>query len=253
MIRILALSLFLALPLCAQEPAAPSALDAAGALITADGLKSHLTVIAGDAYEGRNSGYPGNDKAAEYIVAHFKKIGLKAGGEKDAAGSATWFQGFKVGDRATRNVLGIAEGTDPDLKSQFVIIGAHYDHVGQSGEKNAGRMKSAGGDAEDKIWNGADDNGSGTVTVLEIARAVMEGKVRTKRSILFMTFSGEEYGLLGSQYYVAHPLVPLSKTAAMINLDMVCRNGAKPMDVGAVSTAAEWVALCEEAAKGTGL
>lgn len=247
------LLLFLALPLSAQDSAPGSPLDAAGARITAESLKGHLTVIASDDYEGRNSGLPGNIKAGDYIAAHFKKIGLRPAGEKEASGEASWFQSFKVGDRTTRNVLGMAEGSDPELKSEFVVIGAHYDHVGQDGEPSAGRMKNPRGDPDDKIWNGADDNGSGTVTVLEIARAFMEGKIRTKRSVLFMTFSGEEWGLIGSKHYVDHPLHPLPKIAAMINLDMVGRNGTKPMDVGGVGTAKDWIALCEEAAKGTGL
>ena len=251
--KILLSFLLLALPLAAQESKAPSALDAAAALVTADGLKGHLMVIAGDEYAGRNSGYPGNDKTAEYVAAHFKKIGLKPAGEKEESGAATWFQSFKVQGKITRNVLGMAEGTDPELKSEIVVIGAHHDHVGQQGESDAGRMKNSKADREDKIWNGADDNGSGTVTVLEIARAFMQGKVRTKRSILFMTFSGEEYGLIGSDHYVNNPLFPLAKTVAMINLDMVGRNGEKPLDVGGVSTSEAWVGLCEEAAKGTDL
>lgn len=248
MIRILALALALAIPQAAQER---SPLDAAAAKIAAEGLKAHLTVIAGDAYEGRCSGYPGNDKTAEYIAAHFKKIGLQPGGEKDADGKETWFQAFKVQGRTTRNVLGRVEGTDPELKSEWIVLGAHHDHVGTKGQANAGRSTNRGGDPDDAIWNGADDNGSGTVTVLEIARAFMEGKVRTKRSVLFMTFSGEEFGLVGSKYFVDHPVVPLAKIAAMINLDMVGRNGAKPLDVGGVSTAAEWTGLCAEAEKGT--
>jgi|SRR5688572_21614713 len=253
--RILALSLFLVLPLSAQEAAKPSALDAAGARITAESLKAHLTVIAGDEFGGRNSGFPGNDKAAEYIAAHFKKIGLRPAGEKDAAGETTWFQTFTLGrpPRTTRNVLGMVEGSDPALKSEIVVVGAHHDHAGQEGEPSPGRMVNKKADKDDKIWNGADDNGSGTVTVLEIARALMEGKVKTKRSVLFMTFSGEEYGLLGSKHYVDNPLHPLDKTVAMINLDMVGRNGTKPMDVGGVSTSSAWIALCEEAAKGVDL
>lgn len=235
------------------KPAPAANLDDAAALITAKGLSDHLGVLAGDDYEGRNSGYPGNDKAAEYIAAHFKKIGLLPAGDKDASGAATWFQEFKVVNRTTRNVLGRVEGSDPELKSEFVVIGAHHDHVGKRGQSNMGQFKSKRAEPDDEVWNGADDNGSGTVTVLEIARAFMEGKLRAKRSILFMTFSGEEWGLVGSKHYVDHPLVPLEKTAAMINLDMVGRNGAKPMDVGGVSTAAEWTDLCAEAAKGTDL
>ena len=250
MIRRLALLLLLAAPPLAQEP---GALDAAARAITADRLKAHLAVLAADDYEGRNAGYPGNDKASEYIAAHFAKIGLRPAGEKDGKGAPTWFQPFTVAKRPTRNVLALAEGSDPALKSEFVILGAHFDHVGMEGQTSFGRLPGPRADKDDKIWNGADDNGSGTVTVLEIARAFMEGKLKTKRSILFIAFSGEEWGLIGSRHYVDHPLFPLAKTVAMINLDMVGRNGTKPMEVAAVSTADEWAGLCEEAAKGTGL
>ena len=98
-----ALFLVLVLPLSAQEPGAAST-------ITPEGLKAHLTVLAGDDYGGRNSGFPGNVKAGDYIAAHFKKIGLAPAGEKDDAGAKTFFQAFKVGGRPTRNVLGLAEG-----------------------------------------------------------------------------------------------------------------------------------------------
>src|SRR5258705_5410638 len=249
MTRILALTAILWLPLYAQE--APSA-DRAARLITADSLKKHLVVIAGDDYEGRCSGYPGNDKAAEYIANHFKKIGLPPAGEKTDKGEATYFQTFQVRGRNTRNCLGWAEGSDPALKEEIVVIGAHYDHVGMPDQANAGRMKNKNADPDDKIWNGADDNGSGTGTVLEIAAAFMEGKLQTKRSILFMLFSGEEFGLIGSQYYVDHPLFPLEKTAAMINLDMVGRPGKRKLDVGGTSTAKEWPDLLAKAAEGTG-
>ena len=234
--------LLLALPLAAQEPAADKA--------SVDRLKAHLAELAGDAYEGRNAGYPGNDKAAEYIAAHFKKIGLRPAGQKDDKGNPTWFQSFTVDDRATRNVIGLAEGSDPALKSEYVIIGAHYDHVGKEGQSSQGRMPKVGVDPADKIWNGADDNGSGTVTVLEIAQAFMEGKIRTKRSVIFMTFSGEEWGLLGSKHYVQHPLFPLEKTVAMINLDMVGRNGTKPLEVMAILTSDGWA---DRRAAGTGV
>jgi hypothetical protein len=250
LIRVFALAALIALPLFAQE-AGP--LDRAARLIAEEGLKKHLMVLASDEYEGRCAGFPGNDKAAEYIANHFRKIGLVPVGDKDDKGKATYFQEFKVRGRATRNCVGFVEGTDAALKGEIVVIGAHHDHVGKEGQPSAGRMKNRKADPEDTIWNGADDNGSGTVTVLEIARGFMEGKLRAKRSILFMTFSGEEWGLLGSAHYVENPIFPLSKTSAMINLDMVGRNPAKPMDVGGVSTAKEWVDLAAKAAEGTGL
>ncbi|MCC2671449.1 MAG: family metallo-hydrolase, partial [Armatimonadetes bacterium] len=106
------------------------------------------------------------------------------------------------------NVVGLVEGSDPELKKQVVIYSAHYDHVGRrSGEG-------------DTIFNGAWDNASGTAEVLEIARAFAAMSVRPRRSALFLFVTGEEKGMLGSEYYTQHPVVPIEDTAANINLDM---------------------------------
>lgn len=116
---------------------------------------------------------------------------------------------------AGENVLGYIEGTDPALKKELVVVTAHYDHLGKKGSS---------------IFNGADDNGSGTSTVLEIAQAFAEAKksgVGPKRSVLCMLVSGEEKGLLGSKYYVEHPVFPLENTIVNINVDMVGRIDAK--------------------------
>jgi len=109
----------------------------------------------------------------------------------------------------TQNVVGLLEGSDPDLKDEVVIIGAHYDHVGVF---------------NDSVYNGADDNASGTCGVIEIAEAFAESDKKPKKSILFIAFAGEEKGLFGSRYYVENPLFPLEKTAAMLNMDMISRN-----------------------------
>jgi Zn-dependent M28 family amino/carboxypeptidase len=109
------------------------------------------------------------------------------------------------------NVLGFIEGSDPELKSEVLVVTAHYDHIGRRG---------------DDIFNGADDNGSGTSTILELAQAFETAKIQgngPRRSVLFMLVSGEEKGLLGSAYYVNHPLFPLERTIANINVDMVGR------------------------------
>jgi hypothetical protein len=109
------------------------------------------------------------------------------------------------------NVLGYVEGSDPALKDELLIVTAHYDHIGRRGED---------------IFNGADDNGSGTSTILELAEAFVLAKKQgqgPRRSVLFMLLSGEEKGLLGSAYYVNHPLFPLDRTIANINVDMVGR------------------------------
>lgn len=107
-----------------------------------------------------------------------------------------------------RNVLGFIEGSDPQLKNEVVVIGAHLDHLGKRG---------------DYIFNGADDNGSGSVAVMEAAHAFAVNPVKPKRSVLFALWTGEEKGLLGSRYYTLHPFFPLEKTVTYINLDMVSR------------------------------
>jgi hypothetical protein len=111
-----------------------------------------------------------------------------------------------------RNVTAILKGSDPELSKTYILITAHYDHIGIKPD----------GDG-DRIYNGANDDGSGTVSVIELANAFGQMNPRPKRSILFMTFFGEEKGLLGSRYYGSHPLVPLKDTIAQINLEQVGR------------------------------
>jgi peptidase M28-like protein len=124
-----------------------------------------------------------------------------------------------VRTRYTRNVVGIVEGTDPSLKKTYVLYGAHYDHTGyREGAPRAGRD-----DGEDRINNGADDDGSGTVAILSVARAFAMGP-KPKRSILFVWHAGEESGLLGSRYNADYPVVPIDSMVALINIDMVGRN-----------------------------
>ncbi|MBI4564503.1 MAG: M20/M25/M40 family metallo-hydrolase [Planctomycetes bacterium] len=257
MMRILAWGSLLLLPAAAQESksdrVAAEALDGACALIQADGLRAHLEYLAGDELEGRCAGYEGERKATEYIARHFEKLGLRPVGDKDEKSEPTYFQEFDLRGRRPRNTVAFCEGSDPRLKEEIVILGAHHDHVGKAGQANAGRRSKAGAPREDKIWNGADDNGSGTVTVLEIARAFMEGKIRTKRSVLFMTFSGEEFGLLGSRHYVRNPLFPIEKTAAMINMDMVGRNPEKEFQIKGVGSAAKWKELVQHVGVETGV
>ena len=130
------------------------------------------------------------------------------------------------------NVIGIVEGTDPRLKSEAIIIGAHYDHLGLGG---SGSLAANSSD----IHYGADDNASGTSAVLELARQFAKDK-KNKRTMIFMAFGGEEEGLLGSKHYVNNPIWPLEKTVAMINLDMVGRLNENKLTIGGVGTASEW-------------
>lgn len=116
------------------------------------------------------------------------------------------------------NTIGMLEGSDPKLKHEYVVYSAHMDHVGTAGR---GSCQARGGDT---ICNGADDDGSGTVGVIELAEAFTQRGVRPKRSVLFMTVSGEEKGLFGSGYFAEHPTVPLESMVANINIDMIGRN-----------------------------
>ncbi len=111
-----------------------------------------------------------------------------------------------------RNVVGLLRGSDPELKDTYVLVTAHYDHVGMNPNAEG-----------DQIFNGANDDGSGTVSVMELAAALTKRAARPKRSIVFMTVFGEERGLLGSRYYGRHPIFPIAKTVADINLEQVGR------------------------------
>ena len=195
--------------------------------IKVEDLEKHLIILASDSMEGRETGKKGQKMAADYIMNHFKNIGIPPYKKK------SYYQKFKVkngrhmckcDDCDTdflkkmlgknkyikgENVLGFIEGTD--LKEELIIITAHYDHLGKH---------------EDKIFNGADDDGSGTVATLEIAEAFMLAKKEgngPRRSVLIMPVSGEEKGLLGSKYYTDHPIYPLENTVANLNIDMIGR------------------------------
>ncbi len=227
--------------------------------ISESSLRGHLSFIASDALEGRATPSVGLNMAAEYIAAQFRRAGVEPGGGAAASGekgyfqTAVWTLGEKTNDvyeaatsdgstkmrlRAaqvdqmvqagviskvitdqketlsfkTSNVVGILRGSDPVLKDTYVMVTAHYDHIGV-------RTGMAG----DTINNGANDDGSGTVSVIELATALAGMKTRPKRSIVFVTFFGEERGLLGSRYYGKHPAFPLEKTVADVNLEHVGR------------------------------
>lgn len=157
--------------------------------------------------------------ARKIIGQDFKKVvkarkKIKKKGKSRAVSvntSISLTQKKRVRELLGENVLGFVEGTDPNLKDEVLIVTAHYDHLGKRG---------------DAIYNGADDNGSGTSSVIEIAQAFAEAKKKgwgPRRSVLFMLVSGEEKGLLGSEYYANRPIFPLENTIANVNVDMVGR------------------------------
>ena len=138
------------------------------------------------------------------------------------------------------NVVGVLPGSDPHLASEYVVLGAHYDHLGLGGPE------SLAAKPEGEIHHGADDNASGTTGLLEIARVLAAERTKVKRSIMFIAFSGEELGLLGSGAYTKAPSVPLSTTVAMLNMDMIGRLVNSSLFVGGVGTSPVWKPLLEK-------
>ena len=194
--------------------------------IVVEDLQRHIYILASDSLQGRETGKPGQKMAANYISNFFKEIGIPP------YKNNSYFQKFKVKtvkrygkwkwDKKGvlekilnnnyikgENIIGFIEGSD--LKDQIVVITAHYDHLGTK---------------DSLIYNGADDNGSGTVAIMEIAEAFMLAKKEgngPRRSILIMPVSAEEKGLLGSKYYAENPIYPLENTIANLNVDMIGR------------------------------
>ncbi len=138
----------------------------------------------------------------------------------------------------TQNVVGFLEGTDPLLKNEILVIGAHYDHVGAS---------------NDSIYNGADDNASGTAGVLEVAEAFALSKTKPRRSILFMAFAGEEKGLFGSRYFTVDPIFPTENIIAMLNLDMISRNDSNEVAIVGSKSSEDLKAINEQCNRTIGL
>jgi hypothetical protein len=184
----------------------------ATASITKDELKAHIDVLADDSFEGREAGSRGGRAAANYILKEFERFGAVPAGE-----SGTYFQSFHS---ASRNILGLVEGSDPKLKEQVIVIGAHYDHVGY------GRANNSYG-PWGYVHNGADDNASGVAGLVEMLDAIRRLPAPPRRSILFASWDSEEGGLHGSRNWVAQPTIPLSRVVHYINMDMIgrLRNG----------------------------
>jgi Zn-dependent M28 family amino/carboxypeptidase len=209
----------------ASKPVAISKLvRSALAKISADDLQADVKFLASDELQGRSAPSVGLNLAADYIAAQFKKAGLVS-----PSADGSFFQTASLADlgnrgtqiertlpadvpRTMHNVAGLLRGSDPKLRDTYIIVSAHYDHLAPATS------------GSDRIFNGANDDASGTASVIELARALASMKPHPKRSILFITFFGEERGLLGSRYYGAHPLVPPASTIAQINLEQLGRS-----------------------------
>ena len=181
--------------------------------ITAEDLKQHLYIVAADSMEGRETGSAGQKKAGRYLISQYQKNGVSF-----PKGATSYYQpipaaylnkkyGGNLGD--SENIWAFIEGTEKP--EEIVVVSAHYDHVGTK---------------DGEVYNGADDDGSGTVALLELAQAFQIAKKEghgPKRSILFLHVTGEEHGLHGSRFYSENPLFPLENTVADVNIDMIGR------------------------------
>jgi hypothetical protein len=181
---------------------------AALASITAQDAKDHVAALADDTFEGRESGTRGGRAAGIYIIDHLKKFGTRGGST-----GGGYHQNFGGG---ASNILGLVEGSDPELKKEFIVISAHYDHVGYGNSRNSYGPTGL-------IHNGADDNASGVAGLLEVAQALSLLPAAPRRSILFAFWDAEEKGLLGSKHWIDHPTAPLGRVRAMMNVDMIGR------------------------------
>lgn len=188
--------------------------------ITAGELKKHLYIVASDEMEGRETGSAGQKKAGEYLINQYEsyKVPFPKGADNYYQHVPAEFMNKKYGQKLpdSENIWAYIEGTEKP--EEIVVLSAHYDHVGiQNG----------------KIYNGADDDGSGTVTLLEIAQAFQLAKKEghgPKRSILILHVTGEEHGLHGSRFYSENPIFPLKNTVADVNIDMIGRHDPEHED-----------------------
>jgi hypothetical protein len=234
-------------------------------LVSADSLRANLFTIADDSMGGRATGSRGDAKAADWVAAEFARYGLEPTGDGGTFFQTIGFRGYPLGFPA-RNVIAVLRGTDPALSGTYVSVSAHNDHLGTT-RKPAdhdstrafnqvvrpmgadSRMREATPEEEtriralrdslraahrpraDSIFNGADDDGSGTVLLVELARVLSQGP-RPRRSILFISHAAEEIGLQGSRWFTDHPTVPRDSIVAELDMDMVGRGGAADLPGG---------------------
>lgn len=203
-------------------------------------IEEHIAFLASEELKGREAGTADEAKAANYIADLFRNSNLEPAGDDQ-----TFFQEFTINTtilnnphstntggekRLSKNVVGLVRGTIES--DEVIIIGAHYDHLGY------GEFGSLYRGDTPQIHNGADDNASGTAGLIELAQYF--GNYRPKTNILFIAFSGEEMGLLGSAHYVEEPTVDLDNTLAMINMDMIGRMEDNKLIIFGTGTTANW-------------
>jgi hypothetical protein len=209
-------------------------------------LMAPVRILADDAFQGRLAGSPGERCAGEYIASRFAALGLQP------AGDDGWFQDVPLASVLNphaaggtgRNIVALLPGSDPASSDEIVIVGAHYDHLGQGG---VGSLAPG----VDAIHNGADDNASGVAALLHVASLLAAEP--PARPVLFIAFTGEESGLLGSAHWAGRPTVPIAGARAMLNMDMVGRLEDRPLIVYGTGTAEEWEAMLRPAGAAAGI
>ena len=251
-----ALAALLLLAGCKTAESTPASALAADA----NRIQRDIAYLADDRLEGRGTGTAGNDSAAAYIARRHASLGLvrivtdttapECRTSRQAASCRSYLQPFTARSAEmahdglrdgvpSQNVVALVSGSDPALRNQYIVIGAHFDHLGRSS------VHASDPEAKDAIRNGADDNASGTAAVMELARLFAAHPA--KRSIIVASFTGEELGLLGSQWFVEHSPVPLDSIAAMVNFDMVGRLRNDKLIIYGVATAKELPAILDAA------
>jgi hypothetical protein len=201
------------------EPPKVATFESALNSIQLQELKSNLYFLASNELEGRMSGKRGNILAAEFIKNKFEDFGLKTFCHKFSIRRLNPGPQNEAGDDFTQNIYAILEGSDPLLKDEIVVVGAHMDHIGYGPSMSRSPSKRM-------IHPGADDNASGTVALIEVAKAFSLMKGQNKRTVVFQAYSAEEMGLIGSRFYCDNPIYPESKPdikkhVFMLNMDMI--------------------------------
>ena len=244
-------------PLPAVKTPARKALAELPATFDERSMLAAVQWLAAPEREGRGIGSSGLLQAGSWLADEMRAAGLTPSGDNGG-----WFQQFPVesivasaGSTASapvkpgttaRNVIGVLRGSNPAFEGQWIVVSAHYDHLGRDGP--GVRVSELG-----QIHPGADDNASGTAVMLELAR-VIAGAGAPQRTIVFIGFSAEESRLQGSRWFAGHPLpLPLSGLRAVVNLDTVGRLGSNPLSVLATGTAREWPPIVQGVGFETGV
>ncbi|MBI9062321.1 MAG: M20/M25/M40 family metallo-hydrolase [Marinilabiliaceae bacterium] len=173
----------------------------------ADVLRQHVHILAADSLEGRGLGTQGKEKAVDYIIQQFEAVGIQPLAEHYRHDFEFMSEAIRV---SATNVVGYLEGTDPKLKEEYIVLGAHYDHLGYEERKDGCA-----------IYNGADDNASGVATIIEVARYLKTSQDKLKRSVVIVAFDAEESGLIGSDYFLRDSIINPEQIKFMFSVDMV--------------------------------